>query len=201
MSNSNSRVRVGHLMAYATLAMASVHAHAVTVDEITETNKRVKSLEALAAEKKAQAELDKYGGAAVPASSQSKSGFTPERTLDDGVTLLSVTGPSTDPTYLVQYRGMPLPLKVGGDAMDGWQLDAVKGNRLLLVRREGRKQQIVERKTVTMTDLSYASQREQQRLDAAKMSAGAALSQGGPMAPFMMGPGPTNQVAEQKPTP
>ena len=116
--------------------------------------------------------------------------------------MLSVTGPSADPTYLVQYRGMPLPLKVDGDAMDGWQLEAVKGNRLQLVRREGRKQKVVERKTVTMTDLTYASQREQQRLDAAKMSAGAAMSQGAPMSPYMMGPVPVSQAGENKaPTP
>lgn len=181
------RAAVAAAMSLATLA------HATTVGDIAETTSRVKALEARVAERKAAQDLEKLGGTAdaktitAPSAGASKTAST-ERTIDDGVTLLSVTGPSSNPTYLIQYRGVPIPMKVGGDSIDGWQLDAVQGNRLLLVRREGKKQQVVERKTVTMSDLSYARQREQQRQDEAKAASTTMMNpmMGMPMAPPQM---------------
>lgn len=202
MSSNRRGVRIVPLISGAMLALPlalPLVAHALTVNEISETSRRVKGLEALTAEAKAKSELDKYGGvggAGVPAT---RGGLTSERTLDDGVALLSVTGPSADPTYVVQFRGVPLALKVGRDAMDGWVLDAIKGNYLLLARKDG-KGRVTETKKVQMTDLSYASQREQQRLDAARLQAGSA---GGAMPGVPMFPMPPGQApgADKTPTP
>jgi len=204
--SSNERVwSLRATMATVVLMACAGGARATTVEDISAQNLRIKALEGRLTEARLQKELDKLTSSQT-SSDGSKTdaapkGLVPDRTIDDGVSLLSVTGPSSNPTYLIQYRGVPMPMKIGGDAMDGWQLEAVHGNNLVLVRKVGKKQRVAERKTVTMVDLSYASQREQQRIDAAKMAASQPIMPGSMMAP--MPPGAMGAPAQDQkgPTP
>ncbi|CAG9184297.1 hypothetical protein [Cupriavidus pampae] len=174
------------------VSAASVHVGAVTPLEMMQSSREVRAINIEVEKAKARSDLAKLGELQAGGATVAKP-LTPERSIDDGIVLLSVTGPSANPTYLVQFRGVPMPLKVGDEAMDGWTLDSVTGNRMHLVRKVGKR--VAERRTVMLTDTSYAQQREQQRVDAAKLNA-----QPGAQSPFMMQP-PNMGAIKEPPTP